>query len=129
MKTDIIDYCQAEVFRRCKNPANKFGMGCYDHIAAVVQNAALLSEEFGADKEVVVIASWLHDIASVTDYSMYKSHHIYGAKIAGDILEKFHYDPSKIQTVQNCIRNHRGSVPIEKQCRKRSNSSRPETIG
>ena len=72
MRTDIIDYCQSEVLSRCKKTTNKFGMGCYYHIKSVVQNAALLSEEFGADKEIVMIASWLHDIASVTDYSMYE---------------------------------------------------------
>ena len=94
---------------------NKFGMGCYYHIKSVVQNAALLSEEFGADKEIVMIASWLHDIASVTDYSMYKEHHIYGARIAGELLGRFDYDPIKIQAIQNCIRSHRGSVPVEKQ--------------
>ena len=115
MRTDIIDHCQSEVLSRCKKPTNKFGMGCYYHIESVVQNAALLSEKFGADKEIVIIASWLHDIASVTDYSMYEEHHIYGARIAGELLGKFDYDPIKIQAVQNCIRNHRGSVPIEKQ--------------
>ena len=46
---------------------------------------------------------------------MYEEHHIYGARIAGELLGKFDYDPIKIQAVQNCIRNHRGSVPIEKQ--------------
>lgn len=115
MRTDIIDYCQTEVFNRCKKPENRFGMGCYYHIKSVVQNGALLSEHFGADKEIVIIASLLHDIASVTDYSMYEMHHIYGAKIAGEILSRFHYAPHKTKAVQDCIRNHRGSVPGQKQ--------------
>ena len=96
MRTDIIDYCQTEVFNRCKKPENRFGMGCYYHIKSVVQNGALY-------------------IASVTDYSMYEMHHIYGAKIAGEILSRFHYAPHKTKAVQDCIRNHRGSVPGQKQ--------------
>ena len=29
MRTDIIEYLQKEVYHRCKQPTNKFGMGCY----------------------------------------------------------------------------------------------------
>lgn len=39
MRTDIIEYLQKEVYHRCKQPTNKFGMGCYYHIEAVVKNA------------------------------------------------------------------------------------------
>ena len=37
MRTDIIEYLQKEVYHRCKQPTNKFGMGCYYHIEAVVK--------------------------------------------------------------------------------------------
>lgn len=110
MRTDIIGYLQKEVRARCEAPSNKFGIGCYYHIEAVVKNAELLAERYGADKEVTVIAAWLHDIASVTDYSLYEEHHIHGAAIAGEILGQFGYDSSKIGLVQNCIKNHRGST-------------------
>lgn len=114
MRADIFDYLQKEVYARCIKPANKFGMGCYYHIEAVVRNGELLAGRYGADKEVVMIAAWLHDIAAVTDYSLYEMHHIYGAEMARKILEKFDYDEEKISLVQSCIRNHRGSVPAEK---------------
>lgn len=68
MRTDIIEYLQKEVYHRCKRPTNKFGMGCYYHIEAVVKNAEILAEKYGADKEVVITAAWIHDIASITDY-------------------------------------------------------------
>lgn len=110
MRTDIIECLQKEVWKRCEAPSNKFGIGCYYHIEAVVKNAELLAEKYGADKEIAVIAAWLHDVASVTDYSLYEEHHIHGAEIARKILEKLGYDRSKIKLVQNCIRNHRGSV-------------------
>lgn len=114
MRTDILDFLQKEIYERCKKPANKFGMGCYYHIEAVVKNAAFLAEEFGADKEVVMIAAWLHDIASVTDYALYKDHHLHGAEMAYDILSEFDYEKEKIALVQACIRNHRGSVLNDK---------------
>ena len=121
MRTDILDYLQKEIYRRCKKPANKFGIGCYDHIEAVVKNAAILAEKYGADKEVVMIASWLHDIASVTDYALYEAHHIHGADMARNLLIQLGYEKEKIAQVQSCIRNHRGSVcreknSIEEQC-------------
>ena len=89
-------------------------MGCYYHIEAVVRNGEILAEKYNADKEIVMIAAWLHDIASITDYALYKEHHIHGAQIAYELLSKLSYDESKILIVQNCIKNHRGSVYIDK---------------
>ena len=103
MRTDIIEYLQKEVYHRCKQPTNKFGMGCYYHIEAVVKNAEILAEKYGADKETVIIAAWLHDIASITDYAMYEEHHKYGADIAKEILNELNYDKEKTALVQKCI--------------------------
>lgn len=112
MRTDIIEYLQKEIFARCGKPENKFGMGCYYHTEAVAKNAEILADKNGADKEVVIIAAWLHDIASITDYSLYEMHDIHGAQIAFDILNKFNYDTMAL--VQKSIRNHRGSVESDK---------------
>lgn len=76
MREDIILDLQREVLRRCQLPSNYFGMGCFYHIQAVVKNAKLLAERYHANQEVVMIAAWLHDIASVTDYKMYEEHHV-----------------------------------------------------
>lgn len=114
MKTDILDYLQQEIYSRCQLTSNKFGMGCYYHIESVVKNAELLAEKYDADTEVVKIAAWLHDIASITDYELYENHHIHGAKMAYDLLSKLSYDEEKILLVQKCIRNHRGSITLEK---------------
>lgn len=110
MRTDIIEYLQKEVYTRCESPNNEFGVEIYYHIEAVVKNAKLLADKNSANKEVVIIAAWLHDIASITDYSLYKMHHVHGADMAYDILIKFNYDIDKISLVQECIKNHRGSV-------------------
>lgn len=114
MRTDILEYLQKEVYFRCQQPTNQFGMGCYYHIESVVKNSELLAEKYGADKEIVMIAAWLHDIASVTDYSLYEKHHIYGAEIAKELLSGLSYEEEKIALVQECIRNHRGSINSQK---------------
>lgn len=114
MRDDIIEYLRNEIYSRCEKPANKFGMGCYYHIEAVVKNGEFLAQKYGADKEIVMIASWLHDIASITDYNLYENHHIYGARIAYDLLTQLSYDESKIPLVQSCIRNHRGSICLDR---------------
>ena len=88
MRADIIGYLRCEIRRRCESEGNFFGMGCWHHILAVVKNAVELAPQYGADPEVVEIAAWLHDIASVTDYALYAEHHIHGAEMAKDILAK-----------------------------------------
>ena len=65
-------------------------------------------------RRFVVIAAWLHDVASITDYNLYEEHHIHGAKIAKEILEKFDYDKEKINQVELCVLNHSGSISGER---------------
>lgn len=114
MRTDILDYLEDELYARCHMPSNTFGADIYGHIVSVVKNGGILAGHYGADKEVVQIAAWLHDIASVTDASLYEMHHIHGAEMAQEILSGFGYDEAKLRLVQACIRNHRGSVRLEK---------------
>ncbi len=114
MRQDIIDYLQSEIKRRCELSSNFFGMGCFYHIKAVVDNAVMLAKQFGADEEIVIIAAWLHDVASITDYNLYEEHHMHGAEMAKEILEKFDYDKEKIAQVQSCVLNHRGSKLVER---------------
>ncbi len=115
MNADVLTVLQKEVYARCQKPSNRFGMGCYYHIEAVVQNGIYLAGKYGADRETVAVACWLHDIASVTEYALYENHHIHGAEMAGAILTVLEYPEEKIPLIQNCIRNHRGSVLTEKQ--------------
>ncbi len=114
MREDILVNLQKGIYGRCQRQTNKFGIGCYYHIASVVKNAEILAERYGADKEIVMIAAWLHDIASITDYTLYELHHIHGAEMAYEILKGYGYDDKKISLVQECIKNHRGSVNSEK---------------
>ena len=110
MRDDIIEYLKTEIKNRSEMDNNKFGIGVLYHIEAVAKNAEILANKYNADKEVCIIAAWLHDIASITDYDLYEEHHIHGAKIADEILKQFKYDENKIEIVKNCILNHRGST-------------------
>ena len=114
MREDIINYLKDEIKKRAESENNKFGIGVLYHIEAVAKNAEILAEQYSADKEVCVIAAWLHDIASITDYKLYEEHHIHGTKIADEILRKFNYDENKIELVKKCILNHRGSVDSQR---------------
>lgn len=114
MRNDIIEFLEQDIKARCESPNNFFGMGCYYHIKAVAKNGYILAQEYGADLEVVIIASWLHDIASITNYDLYEEHHIHGAAMAKEILEGMNYPGEKIEQVQQCILNHRGSELKEK---------------
>lgn len=109
-ENNIIKFLQKEIKNRASSPNNKFGLGVYYHIQAVAKNAEILANRYNADVEVVVIAAWLHDIASITDYNLYEEHHIHGAKIAEEILKKFEYNTGKIELIKACIINHRGSI-------------------
>lgn len=114
MRKDIVEVLEKIVLEKCGDENNFFGEGIGCHIQAVVKNAILLAEKYGADVEVVTIAAWLHDVASITDYKYYEAHHIWGARMAGELLEKMDYPTPKIELVQKCILNHRGSAVREK---------------
>lgn len=114
MRTDIISYLEKEILKRSESESNKFGMGVYNHICLVVSNAANMADKYGADLEIVLISAWLHDIASITDYSLYEEHHVHGAHMAENILSEYNYDQDKTDKVKQCILHHRGSVLLEK---------------
>ncbi len=111
---NFIKNIQEDIRIRCESPNNYFGIGSYDHIKSVASHAVELAKLYNADIEICEIAGWLHDIASITDYSLYKDHHIHGSKMAEDILKSYNYPIDKIERVKLCILNHRGSQIITK---------------
>jgi uncharacterized protein len=96
----------------CKAETNAFGYGIWkDHILYVIEYAKEFSNIFNADPEIVELAALLHDYAGIKDESLHKKHHIHGAEEAEKLLRKYDYPADKISLIQNCILNHRGSVP------------------
>lgn len=104
-----------EVKKRCELPSNSYGIGAWDHhIKIVYELAKKYANEYGADEEIVALASLLHDIASVTDVNFTEDHHIIGAEIAEELLLKEEYPKEKIEIIKKCILNHRGSKLADK---------------
>jgi uncharacterized protein len=110
----MLQEIRAEVKRRCESDSNFFGMRIYYHIRDVAKYAVELAGLYGADAEICELAAWLHDIASITDFSLYEDHHMHGANMAQEILEPYNYPQEKIDLVKLCILNHRGSVLNQK---------------
>jgi len=105
---NIVQEIKNFVEKECKKPSSKYGYEPFHfHFVPVVKHAKELADELGGDKEVILIAAWLHDIGSII-YGR-NDHHITGAKIAEKKLKELNYPPEKIELVKKCIINHRGS--------------------
>lgn len=98
----------------CKKPTSKYGEEPFaSHFTSVAQYCGQLADKLGADKEVVVISAWLHDIGSIIIGR--KDHHVTGAEIAEEKLRELGYPPEKIGLIKKCILNHRGSQNNERE--------------
>jgi len=110
---NIVQEIKNFVESECKKPNSNYGYDSFQfHFTSVVEYAKRLADELGGDKEVILLASWLHDIGSIVHGR--QDHHITGAKIAEEKLKEFNYPQEKIELVKKCILNHRGSVPNER---------------
>lgn len=105
---DIIEEIKRFVEEESRKPTSKYGYEPFEyHFIPVVNYAGKLADEMGGDKEVVLIAAWLHDIGTII-YGR-EDHHITGAEIAEKKLKELNYPIEKIELIKKCILNHRGS--------------------
>ena len=115
METELIDRLYALAERACQSKNNAFGYGIWSHhIKPMVDIARKLAKQFGADEEIVIIATLLHDLAGIQNSNDKAEHHMIGAKKAEQILNSYNYPAEKIKRVKQCIQNHRGSVNNQK---------------
>jgi putative nucleotidyltransferase with HDIG domain len=116
----IIKHSQKEI----KKLAKKNGwMWFYNlHQIEVAKFAEkLLSTYKKADREIVLISCWLHDIAhyyarnSKEILEVKASHHIKGAQIAEGILKQYQnqVSPEEIEKIKRCILCHRNKLPYQ----------------
>lgn len=111
---NIVTEIKNFVEKECNKPSSKYGSEPFEfHFVPMVKYALKLSDEFKADREVIEIAAWLHDIGSIIDGR--ESHHISGAIIAEKKLQELNYPKEKIELVKKCILHHRGSISEERQ--------------
>ena len=112
ISVNIIEKIEHLVEDACRSESNKFGYSIWTHhIKYVAEKAKKLAVTFKADPEIVEIAAFLHDYSGIKDYSLHEDHHTQSAVLAGEILKRLNYPEHKIEAVQHCIENHRGSVP------------------
>ena len=76
------------------------------HICVMAKVADTLAYTFHADREVVALAAYLHDISAIEDYASVAKHHILGGERAGEILSAHGYPADKIDAVRRCIFSH-----------------------
>ena len=111
----IINEVYNEVKNRCMMPSNAYGIGAWDHhIESVYKIATENAYEYGANYNIVALAALLHDVASVTNKDFTEEHHIIGARIAEEILEKYELTEEELDLIKRCILNHRGSRLVDK---------------
>ena len=111
---EIVKLAQEYVLRECKKKSNPFGMNAYNHhFKSVVMYAEQLAKKKNADKEIVLVSAWLHDIASIKGH--YEDHHIFGQDYAEEFLKKHNYPKERIEKVKHCIYAHRGSRDIPRE--------------
>ncbi len=97
-----------DVCRRGKGP---FDMDFFEkHVCVMAGIADALAKDLGADREIVALSAYLHDIAAVEDYASVASHHILGGERAAEILSDYGYPTEKIAAVRQCILTH--SAPL-----------------
>lgn len=105
---NIIQEIKNFVENECKKLSSKYGYEPFPfHFVPVVEYAEKLADELGGDKEIILIAAWLHDIGSIIHGR--NNHHITSARIAEEKLKELGYPAEKIELVKKCILNHRGS--------------------
>lgn len=110
---NITELIKQELLKRTENSKDKDGYDFWeDHIKYVVDNALYLAKEYGADVEIVELGALLHDIAMPSNIGPREEHHIYGVKIAEELLTKYNYPQDKIERVKQCVLNHRGSKDL-----------------
>lgn len=108
----MIEQIRKFVEDECKKPTSKYGYEPFtDHFIPMVEYASVLADEFKADKEIVMISAWLHDVGSII-YGR-EDHHVTSAKEAEKLLKMMNYPAERIEHIKKCILNHRGSVKNE----------------
>ena len=108
MNNEIIQKAKEFVKENYNKAIPRTQEGLKGHFETVEKYALELCErEEDIDREIVMLAAWLHDIGTIM--GDYENHHISGARIAGKFLEDLNYPADRIERVKHCILVHRGS--------------------
>ena len=110
-----IEFARDYAIQACRKPGNALGPAYFDlHLKVVAFYAVALADNLGADREVVEIASYLHDISAVEDIKTLLTHPINSGDIAEKLLLSNGYPYEKAQKVKQCILRHASPVALGK---------------
>jgi uncharacterized protein len=112
----IVSEIRGELLKRVEAHKEKTGYDSWNsHVKYVVENAVKLAKRYNADVEIVELGALLHDIAMPSEVGPREEHHIYGAKIAEELLSERNYPRDRIERVKKCVLNHRGSKDLPRE--------------
>ncbi len=95
----------------CREGKGPFDIVFFEkHICVMAGIADALAKTLGADREIVALSAYLHDIAAIEDYASVARHHILGSERAAEILSSHGYPDDKIAAVRQCAVTH--SAPL-----------------
>lgn len=80
------------------------------HTKDVVRLALEIAEKENADKEIVEIAAWFHDIGKSEPRRNVIYHHIKSVEISEKFLKELKFEKSKIEKINQCIIEHMGPL-------------------
>lgn len=99
----ISDY----VVNACKKMENILSESFFsEHIFLVNEYGKKLSDILNADKEIVSLSAYLHDISAVLNFKTLPVHNQDSARIAAEVLAENDYSRDKIERVSQCIIKH-----------------------
>lgn len=103
----LIERARQAIKAVCISSTGPFQISFFEkHICVMAGIADTLAEALGADREIVALAAYLHDIAAIEDYASVSKHHILGGERAAEILSEYGYPANKIEAVRQCIFTH-----------------------
>ena len=80
---NIISKVKKFVEDECKKPTSKYGYEPFTfHFVPMVRHAKELADKLGGDKEVIVLAAWLHDIIEDTSITFQEVFYEFGRHVA-----------------------------------------------
>ena len=117
------EFARDYAIQACRKPENALDASFFDlHLKVVAFYAVALADTLGADREVVEIASYLHDISAVMDIKTLLTHPINSGDIAEKLLLSEGYPYEKTIKVKQRILRHaspwerdrRGRLPVQR---------------
>jgi uncharacterized protein len=103
---------QSKIFDKTQNC--QIGQTWKYHLLPVINNACMLADKYGANKDIVEVSAIFHDYADLLDFANRENHHILGAELAEGILIHDGFSQDFVDKVKLCIVNHRASIMNQK---------------